>query len=165
MWQPGWERVGGERIHVYACLSPFPVHPKCHNNVTTLLIDYMPIQIKSCLFAPRDGLLGSQLVPLGGTSILLQQRCLQGFSPRGALFELPRRKPLDRQAFRKAEGHLLSAALVLSQWRLPQVGGCSGAGGVAPGHGCECAGREHSCKELGGVIGSCQPPSTLQLPG
>ena len=154
-----------------ACLSPFPVHPKCHNSVTTLLTDYTPMQIKSlkkkksCLFAPRDGLLGSQLVPSEGTSIILQQPCLQGFSPRGALFELPRRKPLDRQALRKAEGHLLSAALVLSQWRLPQVGGCSGAGGVAPGHGCECAGREHSCRELGGVIGSCQPPSTLQLPG
>ena len=47
------------------------------------------------------------------------------------------------------------------------MGGCSGAGGVAPGHGCECAGREHSCRELGGVIAPSRHPAAawMTFPG
>lgn len=83
--------------------------------VTTLLIDCMPIQNKklrkkkSCLFAPRDGLLRSQLVPsVGNVHSPSAKLCLQGFSP-GCGVWAAQEKAARLTGSQEGRGHLLSA--------------------------------------------------------
>ena len=58
LWQPGWEGVWG-RKDTCVCMSEF--HPCTPETVTTLLIDYMPIENKK-FFKKRVASLPQEMV-------------------------------------------------------------------------------------------------------